>query len=62
MTELAIAVANSMERTAYDVISIELFNKENKMSKHTATEEKQRKIALQLGLDPDRLRATGRTE
>ena len=42
-----------MERTAYDVFSIELPNKENKMFK-PATEE-QKKIAFQLGLDPDRL-------
>ena len=42
-----------MERTAYDFFSIELPNKENKMFK-PATEE-QKKIAFQLGLDPDRL-------
>ena len=45
-----------MTRTAYDVISIELFNnKEDKMSKHTAATEDQKKIAFQLGLDPDKL-------
>jgi hypothetical protein len=44
-----------MERIAFDVISIELFNKENKMSKHIAATEDQKRIAFQLGLDPDAL-------
>jgi hypothetical protein len=45
-----------MQRTAYDVISIELFNNEEiNMSRQTQPTEDQRKIAFQLGLDPDRL-------
>jgi hypothetical protein len=44
-----------MQRTAYDVISIPLPNTEAKMSKQTTPTEEQKKIAFQLGLDPDRL-------